>query len=119
MIGIQVMERHAPTSEVLRHYAALEAASHDMLRAARDGDWDTVCRLEGACAVVIGRLRELVGGRELESREQSERMRILRTILANDAEIRRICAEAQAPAAAPAAQAPPPGWIAEPSPWIH
>ena len=78
-------------SDLLRHYAALECASVEMLEAARAGDWDSVCRLEGACAVVIARLRELAERQVLPREEQRERMRILRNIVARDAEIRRIC----------------------------
>lgn len=80
-----------PQDSVLRHYFALEAASHDMLAAARAGDWDSVCRLEGACSVVIVKLRKEAKDRPLKPHEQADRMRVLRTILANDAEIRRIC----------------------------
>jgi flagellar protein FliT len=76
---------------VLRYYLALETASHEMLRAARAGDWDSVCRLEGACAIVIAKLRQAAPNRPLEGPQQAERMRILRAILANDAQIRRIC----------------------------
>ena len=78
-------------SSLLRHYAALECASQEMLEAARAGDWDSVCRLEGACAVVIARMGALATQAPLNPREQGERLRILRGILANDAEIRRIC----------------------------
>ncbi|MBL0421448.1 flagellar protein FliT [Ramlibacter sp. AW1] len=74
----------------LRYYLALEGASREMLEAARSGDWDTVCRLEGACAVVIARLRRLNESQPLSDGEQPERLRILRAILVNDAEIRRI-----------------------------
>lgn len=80
-----------PPSALLRHYAALDCASEEMLEAARAGDWDSVCRLEGACAVVIARLRELAEQQQLPREEQRERMRILRAIVARDAEIRRIC----------------------------
>lgn len=76
---------------LLRYYLALEGASREMLEAARAGDWDSVCRLEGACAVVISRLRKLKAAYPLPPEEQPERMRILRTILANDAEVRRLC----------------------------
>jgi flagellar protein FliT len=78
-------------SALLRHYAALDGASEEMLQAARAGDWDSVCRLEGACAVVIARLRLLGREHRLGPDEQRERMRILRLIVARDAEIRRIC----------------------------
>ena len=82
---------HKDTDSVLRYYAALQCASTEMLKAARAGDWDSVCRLEGACAVVIASLRQVAQDQPLKSSEQSERMRHLKTILANDAEIRRIC----------------------------
>mgnify|MGYP000561810054 CR=1 FL=1 len=76
---------------LLRYYLALEGASREMLEAARAGDWDSVCRLEGACAVVISRLRKLKLTCRLDPAEEPERMRILRNIVANDAEIRRLC----------------------------
>jgi flagellar protein FliT len=69
-----------------------------MLQAARAGDWDRVCRLEGACAVVIARLRLLGREHTLGPEEQRERMRILRQIVVRDAEIRRICDALSGPA---------------------
>lgn len=80
-----------PGENLLRYYLALEGASREMLEAARSGDWDNVCRLEGACAVVISRLRKLRQSQGLAPEDQPERMRILRAIMANDAEIRRLC----------------------------
>ena len=79
-----------PADEVRRYYAALEGASHAMLDAARAGDWDTVCRLEGACTVVIARLRRIRREQPEVDIDPAERLRILRTIVANDAEVRRI-----------------------------
>ena len=79
------------TSKLLRYYAALESASNEMLQAARAGDWDSVCHLEGACAVMIAKVRQLAQEQPLQPQEQDERMRILRSIMAHDAEIRRIC----------------------------
>ncbi|MBC7603496.1 MAG: flagellar protein FliT [Ramlibacter sp.] len=76
---------------LLRYYSALESASYGMLAAARKGDWDQLCRLEGACAVVVARLRTLPLARAVEESNRDERMRMLQVILANDAEIRRIC----------------------------
>lgn len=77
-------------SALLRHYEALDGASEQMLQAARAGDWDTVCRLEAACAVVIVRLRALAQQPPLAPPEQAQRQRILRAILTRDAEIRRL-----------------------------
>lgn len=79
------------SDNLLSYYAALECASAEMLEAARSGDWDSVCRLEGACAVVVARLRQIAQQKPLRERDQGARLRILRAILANDAEIRRIC----------------------------
>lgn len=42
---------------LLSYYEAIEHASLDMLNAARAGDWDTVVKLEGACAVLIAQLK--------------------------------------------------------------
>lgn len=84
------MTRSAPSS-LLRHYEALDGASREMLEAARAGDWESVCRLEGACAVVIARLGELAREQPPDRDEQAERMRILRRIVERDAEIRRLC----------------------------
>lgn len=74
----------------LRYYEALETASADMLDAARDGDWDRVARLEAACALVIGKLRQIAHLNQLNENGRQSKLRILKTILANDAEIRRI-----------------------------
>lgn len=81
---------NAKRSKLLRLYDALECASYEMLHAAREGDWDSVVRLEGACAVVIAKLRQMAEEAPLSPREQEDRMRILRTIVANDAAIRRM-----------------------------
>jgi flagellar protein FliT len=81
---------HTGNTEAMRYYAALEGASREMLEAARNGDWDNVCRLEGACAVVIAKLRQVMLESPLAQADQPERMRILKAIVANDAEIRRL-----------------------------
>jgi flagellar protein FliT len=87
---ITIAMEDSTTSPLLRHYRALESASAEMLEAARRGDWDSVCRLEAACVIVIAQLRSLAGEHPLTAGEQPERLRILRAILSNDAEIRRI-----------------------------
>ena len=84
------MDELAP-SLLLRHYRALDGASEEMLDAARDGDWDTVCRIEGACTVLIARLRQLQQTSQLPPAEMAERLRILQRIVARDAEVRQLC----------------------------
>lgn len=97
---------HAP-SALLRSYEALDGTSEEMLRAARSGDWDSVCRLEGACIVLIARLQQLALHGSLQPPEQALRLRILRAIVARDAEIRRL-ADSQLPMLEPL------GWLASP-----
>ena len=69
MIPVQQDSMHSP---LLRHYRALESASSEMLEAARRGDWDSVCRLEAACVVVIAQLRSLAEQHPLTPEEQPE-----------------------------------------------
>lgn len=85
----------APEEEVhsqglLSYYEAIEHASQDMLDAARAGDWDTVVRLEGACAVLIARLKQAAAEQPLGSEEADLKGRIMHRILLNDAEIRNL-----------------------------
>ncbi len=75
---------------LLSYYEAIEHASHDMLTAARAGDWDTVVKLEGACAVLIAQLRHASDEHPLESSELTQKTRIMQRILVNDAEIRNL-----------------------------
>jgi flagellar protein FliT len=78
------------TSPLLNYYEAIELASQDMLQAARDGDWDQVVKLEGACAVLISQLRHAAAQQPLESDEAQLKSRIMQRILVNDAEIRHL-----------------------------
>lgn len=75
---------------LLNYYEAIEHASHDMLEAARSGDWDTVVRLEGACAVLISQLKHAASQSPLPAEEMVLKGRIMQRILLNDAEIRNL-----------------------------
>jgi flagellar protein FliT len=75
-------------SALLDYYEAIERASHDMLEAARTGDWDRVVKLEGACAVLISQLKHAASQHSLGSEESQLKARIMQRILLNDAEIR-------------------------------
>lgn len=77
---------------LLAWYRALGQASEQMLEAARSGDWDTVCRIEGASTVLVAQLRTMRRKMALEATQERERLQILRGIVLNDAEIRRIMA---------------------------
>ncbi|MFM2054576.1 MAG: hypothetical protein RL456_2613 [Pseudomonadota bacterium] len=76
------------TVTLLQYYEAIERASHDMLDAARTGEWERVMRLEGAIAVLISQLRHATGNTPLAREEVKAKSRILQRILLNDAEIR-------------------------------
>jgi flagellar protein FliT len=77
-------------SELLQHYEAIEQASIDMLEAARNGDWDQVVKLEGACMVLISRLKHAAHTARMDADSTRAKSRIMQRILVNDAEIRHL-----------------------------
>ena len=80
----------AVPASLLNYYEAIEQASQDMLRAAREGNWDHVVKLEGACALLISQLRHAASQRSLGPAEAQLKSRIMQRILVNDAEIRQL-----------------------------
>ncbi len=93
---LERISREAPgrseSEGLLEWYRALGQASGQMLEAARSGDWDTVCRIEGASTVLVAQLRSMRRSMALGAAQERERLEILRGIVLNDAEIRRIMA---------------------------
>ena len=87
---ITASEEEVRSQGLLSYYEAIEHASQDMLEAARSGDWDTVVRLEGACAVLIARLKMAAGEQPMGAEEAALKGRIMHRILVNDAEIRNL-----------------------------
>jgi flagellar protein FliT len=83
-------EGRTMNTTLLSYYEAIERASADMLAAARAGDWDRVVKLEGACAVLISRLKHAAAGEQLAPEEAQLKTRIMQRILVNDAEIRTL-----------------------------
>lgn len=75
---------------LLQYYEAIEQASTEMLQAARQGDWDRVVMLEGACAVLISRLKQAASSEQLDAEQHSRKVRVMQRILMNDAEIRAL-----------------------------
>jgi flagellar protein FliT len=73
---------------LIDRYELIAQASHEMLAAARHGDWESVARLEDACAALIADLQRAAVSDRLERPEQRRRVALLRAILADDAEIR-------------------------------
>lgn len=81
----------APTTrrpDLLAYYEALELTSRDMLAAARGGHWDRVAELEGAACGLIVELRLRLRHDALDAGQTRTKLRILRRIVQNDAEMR-------------------------------
>jgi flagellar protein FliT len=72
----------------MHSYQQLSDLSGAMLEAARRGDWDTVTSTERDCARLIRDLRQNPDHTALSEIEHDERLRLLRKILADDAEVR-------------------------------
>ena len=75
---------------LLNYDQAIEKASQDMLEAARQGNWDHVLKLEGACALLISQLKHRAAEKPLGEDEAQFKSRIMQRILVNDAEIRQL-----------------------------
>lgn len=80
--------RGPAAGRLIDRYELIAQASHEMLAAARHGDWESVARLEDACAALIADLQRASVSDRLERPEQRRRVALLRAILADDAEIR-------------------------------
>ncbi len=91
--------------QLLSYYEAIERASADMLNAARDGKWDEVLKLEGACVLLISQLKHAaqqpedqasglpgLAAQSLPGNPEAAKVksRIMQRILVNDAEIRHL-----------------------------
>jgi flagellar protein FliT len=84
------LEEAPMNTTLLNYYEAIEQASHDMLEAARAGNWDHVVKLEGACALLISQLKHAAAQHGLGPEEAQLKSRIMQRILLNDAEIRQL-----------------------------
>jgi flagellar protein FliT len=73
---------------LIERYEQLAQASHEMLAAARHGDWVSVARIEDACRALITELKAHSRHARLGEAEQRRRIALLRAILADDAQIR-------------------------------
>ena len=84
--------------QLLSYYEAIESTSVDMLIAARAGNWDEVVKLEGACVLLISRLKNAAqepsvaaASAQTQAVELAKsKSRIMQRILVNDAEIRHL-----------------------------
>lgn len=80
----------ATAHDPLSHYESIAAASARMLRAAQAADWDALIEQEKHCAGLIEDLRAADAERRLDPAERLRKAAILRQVLGEDAEIRRL-----------------------------
>jgi len=74
----------------IAQYEAVAAASAEMLEAAQRQDWDALVSAERRCAGIITLLKAGGGETTLDERARERRAEIIRRVLADDAEIRRL-----------------------------
>jgi flagellar protein FliT len=79
-----------PSPSLLDRYEAIADISRAMVAAARTQDWTEVVRLEKRCLVQVENLKRAARVASLTPDDQETRVRLLRSILADDAEIRRL-----------------------------
>jgi flagellar protein FliT len=80
----------AEISRLIGFYLSIEQASRDMLAAARDSDWTQVGSIQKECSLLIDQVRRMNGRVVLSRNEQRAKMRIVRQIVQNEAQIRRL-----------------------------
>jgi flagellar protein FliT len=80
--------RRGAARRLIHRYEAIAMASRCMLTAARCGDWNEVARLEDRCRALIAELKAAAAFEQLAEDDQRVRLRLLRNILADDAEVR-------------------------------
>jgi flagellar protein FliT len=75
---------------LLDRYQSIAATSRAMVDAARAEDWPEVSRLERLCICQVHQLKRAAQVDSLGPAEQARRVHLLRSILSDDAEIRRL-----------------------------
>jgi flagellar protein FliT len=74
--------------QLIDHYQAISTTSSKMLAAAKDSAWDDLRELEAKVAAQIAELKATASQAPLPPEHDKERMRLLKKMLADDAEIR-------------------------------
>jgi flagellar protein FliT len=77
-------------TDTLSYYENVEAASLDMLAAAKLQDWDALVAAERRCAAVVALLKASDAETRLDADKRQRKAEIIQRVLAHDAEIRRL-----------------------------
>ncbi len=80
----------AEINAVIAYYESIALHSKRMVEAARRSDWDEVVAIERACASLIGRLRAGADQAALPEPHRRRKVELIRSILADDAEVRNL-----------------------------
>lgn len=81
-------ERHAMEQQIVDRYARMASASHRMLLAAREDDWDRVCEAEQECSAIIAELSTMGDLSPADPELRQRKLGLMKRVLADDAEIR-------------------------------
>jgi flagellar protein FliT len=78
------------SSQIISTYEAILAITNQMLEAAQNSDWDKLVAREQECRRLTEELIANGTGEALSGELQQRKVRIIRQVLADDAEIRNI-----------------------------
>ncbi len=84
------MSEHDKTDMMLGLYEEVARLTGNMLSAAHQSDWDRLIELEAGCANCIESLKECQIPEGLSESARQQKIELLKTILANDREIRKL-----------------------------
>lgn len=80
--------RFETEQQIVERYRLMADASHRMLDAARDDDWDRVCAVEQECSRLIKDLSTMGDLAPADPALRQQKLELMRRVLADDAEIR-------------------------------
>jgi flagellar protein FliT len=84
------MSEHNNTDTMLGLYEEVARLTGNMLSAAHQSDWDRLVELEAGCADCIESLKGCQVPEALSESARQQKVEMLKTILANDREIRKL-----------------------------
>lgn len=84
------MSHDEGTTMMLNLYQEVARLSGNMLSAAHQNDWDKMLELEAGCASCIESLKSCPVPEELNAAARQQKVELLKMILANDREIRKL-----------------------------
>lgn len=86
------MTATASAGDILSLYEEVERLTGSMLSAAHRSDWDQLIELEAGCAHCIESIKGCPVPNQLSEEARQQKVELLRRILSNDREIRKLAA---------------------------